>query len=179
MERERVVDLAADVLVRRGVARSASRRGARMTYWWKTWVARGSVKGRTMPSLDVGCGELCCVEELVVAGGVVAALLVPPGEVAELDLEDGGLDGVEAGVPADLVVVVAAAHAVGAEDAGVVVDGGGGGGDEAGVAHGAEIFGGVEAEGGGVAEGAGGSAVPGGSEGLGGVFDEEEVVVFA
>ena len=117
------------------------------------------------------------MEELVVASGVVAALLVPPGEVAEFDLEDGGLDGVEAGVPADLVVIVAAAHAVGAEDAGVVVDGGGGGGDEAGVAHGAEIFCGVEAEGCGVAEGAGGGAVPGGSEGLGGVFDEEEVVV--
>ncbi len=58
----------------------------------------------------------------------------------------------------------------------MVVDCGGGGGDEAGVSEGAEIFRGVEAEGGGVAEGSGGRAVPGGSEGLGGVFDEEEVV---
>jgi len=66
---------------------------------------------------------------------------------------------------------------VGAEDTGVVVDRGGGGGDEAGVAHGAEIFCGVEAEGGSVAESSGGDVVPGGSEGLGGVFDEYEVVV--
>ena len=58
----------------------------------------------------------------------------------------------------------------------MVVDGRGGGGDEAGVTVCAEVFGGVEAEGGGVAEGSGGGAVPGGSEGLGGVFDEEELV---
>ena len=61
-------------------------------------------------------------EELVVAGGAVAALLVPLGKVAEFDREDGGLDGVEAGVRADLVVEVAAGHAVGAERAGTAVD---------------------------------------------------------
>ena len=125
-----------------------------------------------------GCGEVCCVEELVVAGGVVAALLIPPGEVSEFDLEDGGLDGVEAGVPADLVVIVAGDAMPWARRTRlVVVDCGGGGGDEAGVSHGAEIFCGVEAEGGGVAEGSGGDVVPGGSEGLGGVLDEYEVVV--
>ena len=76
-------------------------------------------------------------------------------------------------------MIVTAVHAVGAEGAGVVVDGGGAGGDQAGVSEGAEVFGGVEAEGGGVAEGSGGRfrrrGSPGGSEGLGGVFDEEEV----
>ena len=50
------------------------------------------------------------------------------------------------------------------------------GGEQAGIAKGAEVFGGVEAEGGEVAERSGWSAVPGGSEGLGGVFDEEQVV---
>ncbi len=113
-------------------------------------------------------------EELVVAGGEVAAALVPGGQVAEFDLEDGGLEGVESGVPADFVVEVAARHAVGAEGAGAGVEGGGAGGDEAGVAEGGEVFSGVEAEGGGVAEGACGDGVPGGAEGLGGVLDEQE-----
>ncbi len=122
-----------------------------------------------------GGGESGGAEELIVAGGVVAALLVPAREIAEFDFEDGCLEGVEAGVPADFVVVVAAAHAVGAEHAGAFVNVGGEGCDEAGVSEGAEVFGGVEAEGGGVAEGSGGDSVPGGSEGLGCVFDEEEV----
>ena len=117
------------------------------------------------------------MEELVVAGGVVAALLVPLGEVAEFDFEDGGLDGVEPGVPADLVVIVAAAHAVGAKDAGVVVNRGGSSSDEAGVSHGTQIFCGIEAEGGGIAKGSCGDSIPCGSEGLGCVFDEDEVVI--
>ncbi len=126
---------------------------------------------------EVQGGDAGCEEELVVAGGEVAAALVPGGEVAEFDREDGGLEGVEAGVPADFVVEVAAGHAVGAEGAGAGVDGGGAGGDEAGVAEGGEVLGGVEAEGGGVAEGAGGDGVPGGAEGLGGVLDEQEAGV--
>ena len=55
---------------------------------------------------------------------------------------------------------------------------GGVGGDEACVAEGGEVFGGVEAEGGGVAERAYGAIVPRGAEGLGGVFDELEIVGF-
>ena len=117
------------------------------------------------------------MKEMVVTDGMVAALLIPPGQIAELNLKDGGLDGVEAGVPADLLVIVAVAHAVGAKDAGVVIDGGRGGGDEAGVSHGAQIFCGIEAEGGCVAQCSGGDAIPCGSKGLGGVFDEQEVVV--
>ena len=178
VQREWVVDLAADLLVGEILAECVAAWGTDDVLVEDVagaWVG----DGKDDAFADVGCGELCCMEELVVAGGVVAALLVPPGKVAEFDLEDGGLDGVEAGVPADLVVIVAAAHAVSAEDAGVVVDCGGGCGDQAGVADGAEIFCGVEAEGCGVAEGSGGDAVPGGSEGLGSVFDEDEgVVVF-
>ncbi len=176
MERERVVDLAADLLVGEVLAEGVAAWGADdvlVEDVASAWVG----DGKDDAFVDRGSGEVRCAEELVVAGGVVAALLIPLREVAKFDLEDGGLDGVEAGVPADLVVVVAAAHAVGAEDAGVVVDCVGGGGDEAGVAHGAEIFCGVEAEGCGVAKGSCGDAVPGGSEGLGSVFDEEEVVV--
>ena len=105
-----------------------------------------------MPSFveaDGRGGQARGAEELVVAGGAVAALLVPFGKVAQLDLENGGLDRVEAGVPADLVVVVAAGHAVGAQRAGVGGELWVGGGDQAGVAEGGEVFGGVEAEGGG------------------------------
>ena len=126
---------------------------------------------------DGGAGEAGVLQELVVAGGEMAALLIPAGEVAEFDFEDGGLERVEAGVPADLIVVVATGHAVGTHAAGVGVECGGGGGDEACVAHGAEVFGGVKAEGGEIAEGSGGDGVPCGSEGLGGVFDEEEIVL--
>ena len=123
-------------------------------------------------------------EELVVAGGAVAALPVPFGKVAQLDLENGGLDGVEAGVPADLVVVVAAGHAVGAERAGAGGELRVGGGDEAGVAEGGEVLGGVEAEGGGVAERAGAAGrlarrSPRCAEGLGGVFDQKQPGVVA
>src|SRR6185312_16846217 len=83
----------------------------------------------------------------------------------------------EAAVPADFVVEVAAAHAVGAQHAGALVEIGGEGGEHAGITEGAEVLGGVEAEGGEVAERTGGGAVPGGSEGLGGIFDEEQGMV--
>ena len=91
---------------------------------------------------------------------------------------------VEAGVAADLVVVVAASHAVGVEGAGAAVDLSVRGGDEARVAEGGEVFCGVEAEGGGVAEGAGGTGWLAGRgplapEGLGGVFNEEQSGVVA
>ena len=54
------------------------------------------------------------------------------------------------------------------------------GGEQAGVAEGGEVLGGIEGEGGGIAKSAGGNEllatqVPGRTEGLGSVFDEEEV----
>ena len=72
---------------------------------------------------------------------------------------------------------VATTHAVGAEHAGTLGEDVVGGGDEAGVAEGAEVLGGVEGEGGGVAEGTGGGRAPACAEGLGGVFNKEEVVL--
>ena len=50
------------------------------------------------------------------------------------------------------------------------------GGDHAGVAGGAEVFGGIKAEGGDVAESAGFHAMPLGTPGLGCVFDQLETV---
>ena len=80
----------------------------------------------------VGLGELDggtgLGEEGVVEVSQIAAAGVGCGEPAEFDLEDGCLDAVEAGVPADvafaeggivdLFVEVAAAHAVVAKGAG-------------------------------------------------------------
>ena len=101
-------------------------------------------------------GDACGEEELVVAGGELAAALVPGGEVLEFHFKDGGLQGVEAGVPAELVMEVAAAHAVGAQHAAALLKLGGAGGEEASIAKGGEILGWVEGEGGGVSEGSGG-----------------------
>ncbi len=174
VQRERVVDLAADLAVGEVLAEIVAAWCADDVLVKDMGGARIGDRAGRCPRLVRGGGEACGAEELVVAGGMVAALLVPLGQIAELDFEDGGLHGVEAGVPADLVVIVAAAHAVSAQHAGVLVDVGGEGGEQAGIAQGTEIFGGVEAEGGEVAEGSGGDAVPGGSEGLGGVFDEQQ-----
>ena len=126
-----------------------------------------------------GSREACGREQLIVAVGKCCAAAIPGREMAEFYGEDGGLHAVEPRVPADLVVGVAAAHAVGAEHAGALCELGGGGGEETGVTGGAEIFGGIEAEGGGVAERAGGPAGPGGAEGLGGVFEEQQIVLLA
>jgi len=83
-----------------------------------------------MPSL-VRQREVCIPEELVGSGLEVAATLVALGKVAEFDLEDGGLEGVEAGVPADLVRGNSGGHAVGAEGPGTGVEFAAGRGDEA------------------------------------------------
>ena len=117
------------------------------------------------------------MEERVVATGNVVAGMVPGVDVAELDGEDGALEAVHAGVPADFVVVVAAAHAVLTEHFGALGEVAGVGGDHAGVACGTEVFGGIEAEGGDVAEGSGFDSTPLGAPGLGGVFDEREVAL--
>ena len=108
----------------------------------------------------------------LVGGGDLAAAGVADVDAAEFDFEDGGLEGVEAGVPADLVVVVPLTHAVSSKHLHALGEGWVGGGGHSGVAVGAEVLGGVEAEGGDVAEGTGWNAVPSGSEGLGGVLDE-------
>ena len=52
------------------------------------------------------------LEEGLVALGGLAAAGRPGVEVPELDAEDGGLEGVEPGVDADLVVVILRLHAV-------------------------------------------------------------------
>ncbi len=145
--------------------------GARVRTWEDDAV--GSVAGERGGRCR---GERSLLEELVVAGCDVPALLVPPGQMLQLDREDGCLKAVQTGVPAEFVVKVALAHSVGAEHAAALVDDAGRGGDETGVAHGVEILGGIEAETGDVAQGPRRSAAPGCAEGLGGVFDQEKAI---
>src|ERR1035438_2898882 len=117
------------------------------------------------------------MKKAVVALGRLAAGLVPALDVLELDGEDGALEAVHAGVPADLIMVVAALHAVLAESADPLGQLAGIGGDHAGVAGGAQVLGGIKAEGGDVAEAPGFHSVPLGAVGLGGVFDELELAL--
>ena len=133
---DRVVDLAADFLFGQVVAEFVAAGSADDVLMKDVSGARVGDGENDSFLYSVG-GEIGFAEELIVDECVFAALLIPLGQIAEFDLEDCGLDGVKARVPADLVVIVAAAHAVGAEDAGVVVDRRGSGGDEAGVSHGA------------------------------------------
>ncbi len=183
VQAERVVDLAADVLAGEVGAEFVAAGGADDVLVED--VLGAWVRVREHDAVGDGFGGFGrCLhsdarreEELVVAGGEGASLLVPGGQIAEFDLEDGGLEGVETGVPADFVVIVAAGHAVGAQGAGVLVELRGARGEEAGVAESGEVFGGIEAESSGVAEGAGGSSIPGCAPGLGGVLDEGEVRV--
>ncbi len=112
----------------------------------------------------------------MVAPGHRAAGLVPAVDVLELDVENGALEAVHARVPADLVVVVAAAHAVLAQHLYPLGQFVGIGGDHAGVARGAQVLGGIKAEGGYIAQPAGFYAVPFRAPGLGGVFDQLQSV---
>ena len=68
---------------------------------------------------DSGSGE-----QLVVTCGQGTAALVPRVEMAQLHQQYRGLQGIQAAVPADLLVVVADLHAVGAEAARAPGDGG-------------------------------------------------------
>ena len=126
-----------------------------------------------------GASQACFLEETIVAGCEFSAMMIPLGEITKFDFEDGGLDRVEAGVPAYLVVKVAARHAMRAERTGPAVELQAGCGDETSVAEGCEVFCGIEAEGGGVTERAGWTPIPRRSKGLGGVFQKEDSGVIA
>src|SRR5580658_268625 len=81
----------------------------------------------------------------------------PPGVVPALDVfelyrKDRGLDTVQTGVPADLVVTVPASHAVLSKGADAFGQRFRVGGDHAGVAGSAQVLGGIEAEGGNLAQ---------------------------
>ena len=97
--------------------------------------------------------------------------------MAELDAQDGGLEGVEPGVEADFLVVVLGFHAVDAQAFQDMGQGLVGGGHHAAVAEAAQVLRRVEAEGRGVAQGAGGAALVAGAYGLGRVFEDDQAAV--
>ena len=113
----------------------------------------------------------------MVALGHYAPGLVPAFDVLELDVEDRALNAVEARVPAHLVVVVAAAHAVLAQHPHVLGQFVRISGDHAGVSGGAQVFCGIKAEGGGGAECPRFHSLPLRAPGLGGVFNEGQVML--
>jgi hypothetical protein len=105
--------------------------------------------------------------------------MVPALDVAKLDGENGALEAVHAGVPADLVVVVAASHAVLAQHPGALGQVIGIHSDHAGVAGGAQVLGGIKAEGGDVAQSAGLDSAPFRAPGLGCVFNDSQAALLS
>src|SRR5271166_932375 len=179
MERDGVVDLRADFALGEELAQAIAARGADDVLVPDVMAARNLVgQHNSVGGIGAGLDQSRGMKEGVIAAGYGAAELVPAVDVLELDGEDGALEAVHAGVPADFVVVIAAAHSVLAQHAGALGDFIGVGGDHAGIARRAEIFCGIKAEGGGVTEGASMHAMRFGAPGLRRVFDELEIALF-
>ena len=128
---------------------------------------------------DGGADALDITEKVGVAGGdAVDGIELGVTEGAELDLKDGGLESVEAGVESDTDIVVflgaLAMDAVGVGQLGPVVIVGEEG---SAIAIAAEGLGGEEGGGGDVAERTRTTAVDGSSEALSTVLEDEEVVL--
>jgi hypothetical protein len=123
------------------------------------------------------CGEFWRVCEcFAVPTGFGSAFGAPEVEVWEFDVEDGGLDGVDAEVAPDVGVEVARFHAVVAKATHfcrecVVLTG-----DHSGIAEGAEIFCGIEGVPTGFTDGACGSEGVRCAERLGGIFENGNAV---
>src|SRR5207253_11388946 len=115
-------------------------------------------------------GQSLCSEQDVVTSGGFPALARPGVEMPDLDAQDGGLDGIEPRVEADLVVVVLGLHAVDAGSGQLATEHRVVGRHESAVAETAQVLGRVEAEGRRLAEAAGAASPVGGADGLGRVF---------
>ena len=179
MERDGVIDLRADFALGEELAQAIAAVGADNVLMPDVAAAAHFLrKYNAVDGIRAGFDQSRGMEERVIAAGDGAAELVPAVDVLELDGEDGALETVHAGVPADLVVVVAAAHSVLAQHAGALGDFIGVGGDHASIACSAEIFGGIKTEGGGIAERTRMHALPFCAPGLRGIFDELEVALF-
>ena len=117
----------------------------------------------------------------VKCGGVTGGVGLAGGGigrvVGEFDAEEGGLEGVEAEVAADSLVMVFGLHAMDSKDAGFFRKGRVVGGQQAGVAKGSEIFAGKEAVAAEVPDAAGRFAFIGRAEGLSGIFNDEKIVL--
>ncbi len=119
VERDRVVDLRADFAGGEEFAQGVAASGADHILVPDMMAAGNFLrKDDSVHGVSADFGEARCAQEGVVAPRDCAPSLVPVFNMFELDLEDGSLEAIHAGVPAKLVVVVAAAHAVLAEHAG-------------------------------------------------------------
>ena len=122
-------------------------------------------------------GEPMGLEEGEISCRGFASLEGPGLEIAELDAKDGGLDGIESRVEADLVVMVLGLHAMdpqpsqGSAQEWVI------GRHHPTIAEAAQVLGGVEAERGGLAEPAGPASLVGRTDRLGGILQHEQAVM--
>src|SRR6185437_5889280 len=122
-------------------------------------------------------GDTRCADNCLIARGDFATSLVPAADVLEFDAENRTLKPIHAGVPAQLLVMVAAAHAVLAQRAEALGNLVAAGGHHAGVAGGAEFLGGVKTESRGIAKRPCLRAAPFRIPGLGGIFDEKQTAL--
>src|ERR1700694_5778732 len=125
----------------------------------------GCGQGHRMQGIDMCRCSACAresnpMQEMVVGGGQFAAALVPLLDMAPLDAENCALGGAHAGVPANLLMVVAAGRAVITQALHMLARLKVRGGCGSGVAKCAEVLGRVKAEGGGTAKGSGVAPLP-------------------
>ncbi len=108
----------------------------------------------------------------MITPGHCASSLIPAVDVAHFDIENGALKSIHARIPANLVVVVAAAHAVLAQHPYALGQFIGVRRHHAGVAGGAHVLGGIKAECGNVAQPAGLRTFPLRAPGLRRIFNQ-------
>ena len=135
-------------------------------------MVRGFGMSKLFEGEDEEWGEASVVDGPTIEIGPLATSLAPAIEVGEFDLENGGLDGVDAKIATDQGVEVAWFHAVIPEGPHFGSEGVAVADDHSCIAEGSEVFGGVEGEPAGLADGTGGSEGVAGAEGLSGVFED-------
>jgi hypothetical protein len=169
VERERVIDFRTDAVFREDSADFVPMGDADDELIVDVMVRQAGVEPRFYGEGE--CGEFWGGGKgFAVKAGFGSAFGAPEVEVGEFDVEDGGLDGVDAEVATDVGVKVARFHAVVAEATHfcrecIVLTG-----DHSGVTEGAEIFCGIKGVPTGFTDGACGSEWVRCAECLGGVF---------
>ena len=144
-------------------------------------LGRGCGQSKRMRCIDIcrcsaRAGESGLLQKMIVGCRDLAAALVPLLDETQFDAQHRALDSVHAGVPANLLVVVAAGRTVIPQPLHVLAHIKVHGGRGSGIAKCAEILGWVKAEGRGASQGSGMAPIPCGSKGLRGIFDDHELV---
>ena len=121
MQWKRVEDLAADLVLAEVCAQVVSSWGANDVLVEDVFGA-GIGVGQDDAFGSGRAGKICDCEKPVIERGQLATPLIPGGNAAQLHLKNSGLNRVQARIPADFLMEVAATHAVGAQDARMVIE---------------------------------------------------------